>query len=230
MPAGLSSARGEVNDAYQVSGVNLCSVTPSVNRASGHHHGDLRNALEQAALVLVSERGPRGFTLAEASRRAGVSVAAPYKHYADRDALLASLALRGYREQRQRFATAVAATADPAGQLAAFAMAYVTFAAEERSLFEITFAAGLDKARYPELAEAGNAVLAVLTAPARLLCNDPEDALELVLAVAASAHGLAVFLLEGVFGALPDALPHTRQRAAAVARTLAQQSSGALSR
>jgi AcrR family transcriptional regulator len=202
-------------------------VASPVNRASGHHHGDLRNALEEAALALVSERGPRGFTLAEASRRAGVSVAAPYKHYADRDALLASLALRGYREQRRRFAAAVADAADPAGQLAAFATAYVSFAAEERSLFEITFAAGLDKARYPELSEAGNAVLAVLTSPARQLRDNPDDALELVLTVAASAHGLAVFLLEGVFGPLLPALPKTRERAAAAARTLAHGDSPA---
>lgn len=198
------------------------------NRASGQHHGDLRRALEEAALALISERGPRGFTLAEASRRAGVSVAAPYKHYADRDALLAALALRGYREQQRRFAAAVTAAgaAGPAGQLAAFAVAYVTFAAEERSLFAITFAAGLDKAGYPELVEAGNDVLAVLTAPARQLSEDPESARELVLAVAASAHGLAVFLLEGVFGPIPEALPPTRVRAAAAARTLARHPAG----
>ena len=237
---GGGSAR-KVNDAYQVSAVNLCSVTPPVNRplhgpvsrASGQHHGDLRRALEEAALALISERGPRGFTLAEASRRAGVSVAAPYKHYADRDALLAALALRGYREQQRRFAAAVAAAAvaaagaaGPAGQLAAFAVAYVTFAAEERSLFAITFAAGLDKASYPELVEAANDVLAVLTAPARQLSEDPEGARELVLAVAASAHGLAVFLLEGVFGPLPEALPPTLRRAAAAARTLARHPAG----
>jgi AcrR family transcriptional regulator len=202
-------------------------VTSAVKRPSGHHHGDLRNALEQAALALVAERGPRGFTLAEASRRAGVSVAAPYKHYADRDALLAALALTGYREQRQRFTAAMAASPDPAGRLAAFAAAYVSFAVEERSLFEVTFAAGLDKARYPELSEAGQAVLGILTAPAEQLRDDPDDALELVLTVAASAHGLAVFLLEGVFGPLPAAFPGTRARAAAAARTLAQYSSAA---
>jgi AcrR family transcriptional regulator len=196
-------------------------MTSSVNRASGQHHGDLRNALEEAALELISERGPRGFTMAEACRRAGVSVAAPYKHYADRDALLASLALRGYREQRRRFATAVAATGDPAAQLAGFAASYVTFAFEERSLFEITFAAGLDKARYPGLSEAGEAVMTVLTAPARQLRDDPAEARDLVLAVAASAHGFAVFLLEGVFGELPGALDPTCQRAAGAALALA---------
>jgi len=74
--------------------------------------------------------------------------------------------------------------------------------------------------------EAGNDVLAVLTAPAGQLREDPGSARELVLAVAASAHGLAVFLLEGVFGALPQALPPTLRRAAAAARALARHPSG----
>jgi AcrR family transcriptional regulator len=211
----------KVNSSYQVSAANLTRVTPSAKRPLGHHHGDLRNALEQAALALVAESGPRGFTLAEASRRAGVSVAAPYKHYADRDALLAALARRGYEQQRRRFTEAVGGASDPVEQLARFSSAYVLFAAEERALFEVTFAAGLDKSKYPELAEAGNAVLAVLTAPAGWLREDPTDALDLVLAVAASAHGLAVFLLEGVFGPVAGALDATRRRAASAARTLA---------
>ncbi|GIH17280.1 TetR/AcrR family transcriptional regulator [Rugosimonospora africana] len=196
-------------------------MTRPAKRPLGHHHGDLRNALEQAALALVADTGPRGFTLAEASRRAGVSVAAPYKHYADRDALLAAVALRGYLEQKRRFSEAVAGASDPVEQLARFGSAYVLFAVQERALFEVTFAAGLDKSRYPELAEAGNDVLAVLTGPAGRLRDDPAAALELVLAVAASAHGLAVFLLEGVFGPVAEALPATRQRAADSARRLA---------
>jgi AcrR family transcriptional regulator len=177
--------------------------------------------LEEAALSLVAESGPRGFTLAEASRRAGVSVAAPYKHYADRDALLAALALRGYAEQARRFKDAVAQASEPIEQLACFASAYVLFAVQERALFEITFAAGLDKSRYPELARAGNEVMAVLTAPASRLRPTPADASELVLSVAATAHGLAVFLLEGVFGPTADAIETTRIRAATAARTIA---------
>ncbi len=82
-------------------------------------------------------------------------MSAPYKHFADREALLASLALKGYEEQYRRYQAAVAAGTDVAEQLAAFAAAYVRFAAEERALFDITFLAGLDKSRHPELAKAG---------------------------------------------------------------------------
>src|ERR1700754_3368808 len=99
-------------------------------RPTGQHHGDLRNALERAALELVAERGAHGFTLAEASRRAGVSVAAPYKHFADKDALLAELARKGYEQQYDRFAAAMSGETGPVEQLAAFAAAYVQFAAD----------------------------------------------------------------------------------------------------
>lgn len=101
--------------------------SPVKRRPTGQHHGDLRNALLRAALELVTERGPHGFTLAETSRRAGVSVAAPYKHFADRETLLAELATSGYREQRSRFAEAVSGSDEPVEQLASFASAYVRF-------------------------------------------------------------------------------------------------------
>lgn len=172
-----------------MNGVNL-GEGKSHRRPTGIHHGDLRDALEEAALALVGERGPHGFTLAEACRRAGVSVAAPYKHFADREALLAALAMKGYEEQRRRYRTALAAHTDPAEQVAAFAVAYVRFAAEERALFDITFMAGLDKSRHPELARAGSALHDDLMPVTGRLAPDTEEAFELLVQVAAAAHGL----------------------------------------
>jgi AcrR family transcriptional regulator len=173
-------------------------VNSRVKRPSGQHHGDLRRVLEEAALELVAEGGPKACTLAEVSRRAGVSVAAPYKHFADRDALLAALVQKGYAEQRERYAAAMKRTKEPAEQLAAFARAYVQFAAERRPMFELTFAAGLDKTKYPELLQAGDELFEVLQAPARKLRNTESESRDLVLTVAAAAHGFAVFVLEGV--------------------------------
>jgi AcrR family transcriptional regulator len=212
-----------VNTIYLVNDVNLTGVTFPVKRATGHHHGDLRNALERAALELVAEKGPHGFSLNEASRRAGVSVAAPYKHFADREALLASLAVAGYREQRALFAAAVEAAtdpADPADALAAFAAAYVRFAAQQPALFDVTFYAGLDKARHPELAAAGDAVLATVLPVARAAAADERAAFDLLLRVAAAAHGLAVFLRQGLFGISVDILDQTADRAARTARAI----------
>ncbi|MER8072138.1 TetR/AcrR family transcriptional regulator [Streptomyces sp. NPDC094034] len=199
-------------------------MTPPVKRRSGQHHGDLRRVLEEAALSLVAERGPNGFTLAEASRRAGVSVAAPYKHFADRDALLAVLAERGYREQRIRFTRAMEGSASPVEQLAAFAAAYVRFAAQERALFDITFSAGLDKAERPSLASAGEELLAALLPAAARITPGEEAAYDLLLRIAAAAHGLSVFLRQGLFGVSEEALDVTAERAAQTARDIAEAS------
>jgi AcrR family transcriptional regulator len=70
----------------------------------GYHHGNLKEALVRAALELIAEKGPAGFTFADAARWAGVSPAAPYRHFRDRDALLADVARRGFQE----FASALA--------------------------------------------------------------------------------------------------------------------------
>src|SRR5262249_5735211 len=64
----------------------------------GYHHGNLKEALLRAALDLIAKKGPAGFTFAEAARWAGVSAAAPYRHFRDRDELLASVALRGFQQ------------------------------------------------------------------------------------------------------------------------------------
>ena len=65
----------------------------------GYHHGNLREALIRAALNLIGEKGPAGFTFADAARAAGVSSAAPYRHFRDRDALMADIAMRSPSEE-----------------------------------------------------------------------------------------------------------------------------------
>ena len=65
----------------------------------GYHHGNLREALVEAALALIGETGPAGLTIAEAARRAGVSPGAPYRHFRDAEALLAEVALRGFERR-----------------------------------------------------------------------------------------------------------------------------------
>ena len=214
------TSQSKVSGTNQVSDTNLSSMSDDVKRPSGHHHGDLRRVLEQAALELVVAKGVGGFTRAEASRRAGVSVAAPYKHYADRDALLSALVMRAYTEQREQYRAAMADASDPGDQLSAFAAAYVQFAADQPALFELTFAAGLDKTRFPALAEAGQALFTELSAPAHALCGDDHRARRLVLAIAACAHGHAVFLTEGVLADLPDPLSAAKREAAAAASAL----------
>src|SRR5215470_12485268 len=103
---------------------------------SRYHHGDLRSALVDAAIALIAERGVRGFSLAEASRRVGVTTAAPYRHFADREGLLAAVAVRALNVFAAMLAAVAPDTDPPARRLAAMAGAYVRFAAEQRPLFD----------------------------------------------------------------------------------------------
>src|ERR1700742_2421402 len=82
-------------------------------RRDSYHHGDLKRALTSAALSLVAERGPKGFTLTEAARRAGVSAAAPYRHFTDKAHLLATVAEQGFLDLHSTLAAAVDAVAEP---------------------------------------------------------------------------------------------------------------------
>ncbi len=197
-------------------------MTPKPGQGRRYHHGDLRNALEAAALELVAERGPHGFTLAEASRRAGVSVAAPFRHFANREALLAALALRSYTEQARRFADAVNRSEEPVAQLAAFAAAYVQFAIDERALFDMTFGADIDKTNHAELEQAGQRVLDVILAR-RSACA-PTDAPRSNSSTrwGAVAHGYAAFLREGVLGIGGEAEARASHGAARGAAALAE--------
>ncbi|GAA0674673.1 TetR/AcrR family transcriptional regulator [Streptomyces malaysiensis subsp. malaysiensis] len=155
-----------------------------------------------------------------------MSVAAPYKHFADRETLLAQLATKGYREQQDRFAAALGVSEDPVEQLAAFASAYVRFAAEEPALFDVTFHAGLDKSRFADLAAAGDEVARLLLPVSGRLAPDQDNAFDLLLRVASAAHGLAVFLRQDLFGTNDGALTDAEKKAARTARDIAQRYSG----
>ena len=171
-----------------------------------YHHGDLRAALIDTAIDLIGEHGVRGFSLAEASRRLGVTVAAPYRHFADRDELLAAVAARAYEVLGATLLTDVVGTASPADRLAAAAGAYVRFAADNRPLFQALFGAGLDKSRHPELEQAAQPLAEALLDPVRALSGGDEDAAQaLGYAVIATAHGYAVLLQDGAFGHTDDA-------------------------
>jgi AcrR family transcriptional regulator len=185
------------------------------SRGGRYHHGDLKAALVDGAIELIAERGVRGFSLAELSRRLGVTVAAPYRHFTDRDELLAAVAVRALHA----FADALAAGSgdgDPPEQrLAAMARGYVRFAAEQRPLFDVVYATDLDKSRHPELVPAYEGVEEPFSACVARLCpDDPEAAAALEDALEASARGHAALLLEGSYGEGPDAVDRAAAQAA----------------
>jgi AcrR family transcriptional regulator len=140
-------------------------------RRDSYHHGDLKRALTDAALLLVAERGPKGFTLTEAARRAGVSVAAPYRHFADKAHLLASVAEQGFVDLHSALTAAASdpvAASDPDAELQALGRAYVRWAVTHPDHYRIMFGAQTRKADHPGLAfAAGQAFGDLLAAIAR---------------------------------------------------------------
>ncbi|WP_156837296.1 TetR/AcrR family transcriptional regulator [Nesterenkonia alba] len=116
----------------------------------GYHHGDLRNALLAATRELVRQRGARGFSVSEAARQVGVSSSAPYRHFADRDALLAATALEGFLELEEQLAELQALETLP-HTAAQITTAYLRFAHEDPARFEVMFAHGLDKTQHEDL-------------------------------------------------------------------------------
>ena len=129
----------------------------------GYHHGNLREALIRGALALIAEKGPAGFTIADAARSAGVSPAAPYRHFRDRDDLMADVARLGFEE----FATRLAAAwndgqPDPLRAFENVGKAYLAFAREEPAFYAAMFEAGTPAEPTPELRQAGERAFGVL--------------------------------------------------------------------
>jgi AcrR family transcriptional regulator len=123
----------------------------------GYHHGNLKEALVMAARQLILDKGPHGFSLIEAARLAEVSPAAPYRHFKDKDALLAEVARRGF----EGFADALVAAWDDGQPDAVVAMqrlgeAYLEFARTQRASYTAMFEAGVNTAGDKDLREAAD--------------------------------------------------------------------------
>jgi AcrR family transcriptional regulator len=169
----------------------------------GYHHGNLREALVDAALDLIAAKGPAGFTFAEAARSAGVSPAAPYRHFRDRDALLADVARQGFERFAQFLTTAwnegrpdVRTAFDNMGK------AYLAFARTEPAFYSAMFEAGVPIDDHPELRKAADEAFAIVRGAAEALCASmpPEarpPALMTALHVWAISHGIASLFARG---------------------------------
>lgn len=175
----------------------------------GYHHGNLREALVNAALTLIASKGPAGFTFAEASRAAGVSPAAPYRHYRDRDGLMADIATRGF----VRFAEELSAAwnkGKPGIRKAFLNMgrAYIHFARSEPALYAAMFEADLPRGTYAKLDEAGARAFALVQEASEALCSElPKDkrppALMMSLHIWSMAHGVAALFARNDRGRKP---------------------------
>ncbi|HEY5167549.1 MAG TPA: TetR/AcrR family transcriptional regulator [Pseudolabrys sp.] len=163
----------------------------------GYHHGNLRETLVRAALELIAEKGPAGFTFADAARWAGVSPAAPYRHFRDRDELLADVARRGF----DQFAAALAKAWDEGrpdvmGAFDRLGKTYLDFAKREPAYYSAMFEAGVPLDTDPQLRDASERAFAVLRAASeRLVALLPAaarpPALMVALHIWSLTHGIA---------------------------------------
>jgi AcrR family transcriptional regulator len=164
--------------------------------------GSLRDTLLDAAVALIARRGPQGFSLREVARRARVSEAAPYWHFADREALLAAVAERGFVELGKAMMEIWSQPADPAARFRALGIGYVRFALAFPSYLRVMFGPEVpDKAGHPGLKEAGDRTFALLVqaitecqAAGQVRGGAPED---LAVAAWSIVHGLAALLVDG---------------------------------
>ena len=163
------------------------------------HHGDLKRALIDATLKLVRSVGPRGFTLNEASRLAGVAKSAPYKHFRDKDALLVEIALLGTRRMEQELRSVSGLGGTPRERLIAVGLAYIAFSKQHSDFFAIMFQSGIDKSSFEELDLAATSVFSIADELAKEIEHSPVKARRLALAVWTMAHGLAMLLSEDAF-------------------------------
>jgi AcrR family transcriptional regulator len=161
--------------------------------APRYHHGDLRRALVAAGLVLLEESGAAALGLREMARLVGVSAAAPYRHFADRKALLEAVAAQGFRDFTAAMEQATA-DVEPGEQLARMAQAYVGFARQQPALFRLMFSSELHPYRDPELREQADAAYATIAVAAAR--EDKSAPGEVAVTCWAFVHGLAMLLLE----------------------------------
>ena len=169
----------------------------------GYHHGNLREALIRAALELIGQKGPAGFTFADAARAAGVSSAAPYRHFRDRDALMSDVARRGFEQLAKDLALAWdEGRPEPLVAFERLGRAYLSFARREPALYAAMFEAGLPPDADMELRQAGERAFEVLRGAAESIAallpkQGRPPASMVALHVWSLSHGIASLFARG---------------------------------
>jgi len=168
-----------------------------------YHHGNLREALLDAAIRLIAKVGPAGFTLREVARRAGVSHNAPYRHFRDKDELLAAVGTQGFRELKQAMLRAAESQTTSLDRLRRSGRAYVSFALRRPEHFTVMFDAPISKAANPEYNEAGQQAFATLVSFIEMCQREgrlpPGDPLPPALVAWSLVHGIAKLAVAGRF-------------------------------
>lgn len=185
----------------KVSDTNLWAGKPLTQKRKNYHHGALREQLLEAVRHLVEARGPDGFSIAEACRMAGVSTAAPYKHFKDREEIMHAVILAAMH--RMGDAMQAAADAHPAGdpeRVVALGRAYIGFARREPGIFAVMFGHASTHAEDEALAEEGEGKFAIVVRVVAEHLGLPPDHPEVharAYALWCAVHGHCFLVLDG---------------------------------
>lgn len=173
----------------------------SLQSKPSYHHGDLRRALIEASLALISEEGFSALTLREVARRAGVTHAAPYRHFADKEALLAAVAEEGFRSMATQMRERMKPEPGPVERLLACGVAYVLFAVQHPAHFRVMFGPHFAKpADHEGLSKEGGTAFGLLLQSITEGQQTGElregEPLSLALMAWSQVHGLASLLVD----------------------------------
>jgi len=169
---------------------------------TSYHHGDLKNALIKAGVRILAKEGVSGLSLRKVAKQAGVSHAAPYSHFADKQALIAAISTEGFKQLYKQIASVREAHQDPSTLLLETARAYIQFAMNEPDRFKLMFSSVIEKEKeYPEFVAASQENFQQLVSvvetcqQAGLLKPGPSDLM--AISVWSAVHGMIMLILEG---------------------------------
>ncbi|MGZ3477648.1 MAG: TetR/AcrR family transcriptional regulator, partial [Polyangiales bacterium] len=174
---------------------------PKKAKKDGYHHGDLRRTLLSAAVSVVEKEGVSALSLHALAKRAGVSSAAPYHHFASREALLAAIAAEGFVLLADFMKKESQGTTDARARLEALGRGYVRFALAHRGHFRVMFRAELREVADQAMIDAGNVAYGMLTDAVSECQREgyapAGDPMPLVLLAWSSVHGASSLFIDG---------------------------------
>ena len=171
--------------------------------ATNYHHGDLKNALIQAGVKILAREGVSGLSLRKVAKQAGVSHAAPYSHFADKQALIAAISTEGFKQLHIQIEEIISVNKNnPATLLVETAWAYMQFALNEPDRFKLMFSSVLEKEKeYPDYVQYSQQnfsqiveIVKICQAEKILRTDSPELT---TVSVWSAVHGLIMLILEG---------------------------------
>lgn len=203
------------------------SGTTAVRAKAKYHHGDLREALIVAARQLVKEAGADSFSLADACRLAGVSTAAPYRHFKDREEIVAEVTARGFQALTTKMKRAVAKHGEGTqAAIIAIGQAYVAFAAREQGLFRHMFGRKPSVIEFETVSKAGGDCFGYLIEQVTIYCRAKgieRDTMEIAVELWTFVHGAASLLIDGKYDKVTPGLKVNEMIATATPLLLGRQ-------